>query len=332
MICLGIESTAHTFGVAIVKKTGDGEFDGWAVLANERKAFTTEEGGMIPAKVSDHHVEHCGIVLAAALAKANVTMQAVDLIAFSQSPGIGNSLRIGASMARSLALQHNTELIGVNHCVAHLEVGRVFGKVDDPVLLYASGANTQVIALEAGTYRVFGETLDTGVGNFLDTLGRSLGMGFPAGPAIEQAAKNGTYYPLPYAVKGMDIALSGLLTAAERAHKEGMSTEDVCASVQETAFAMLTEVAERALAHTGKTSLVLGGGVACNARLQAMCKAMCDARGVTFYAPEKQFLIDNAAMIALTGIVMRRTGQPIAVEEARIDPRERTDQVAVHWR
>jgi glycoprotease/Kae1 family metallohydrolase len=332
MLCLGIESTAHTFGIAIVRKTGTSEFDGWEVLANERKAFTTTEGGMIPAKVSDHHVEHCGAVLAAALTKANVHLADINLVAFSQAPGIGNSLRIGASMARSLALRNNCELIGVNHCVAHLEVGRIFGNVQDPVLLYASGANTQVIALEAGTYRVFGETLDTGVGNFLDTLGRSLGMGFPAGPAIEQAALTGTYHPLPYAVKGMDVAFSGLLTAAEKAHKTGMSVPDICASVQETAFAMLTEIAERALAHTEKPSLVLGGGVACNARLQAMCKAMCDARGVTFYAPQKQFLIDNAAMIALTGIVMRMHGPPIAIEASAVNPRERTDHVSVYWR
>ena len=332
MLILGIESTAHTFGIAIVRKSGNDEYSGWEFLSNVRKAFTTEGGGMIPAKVAEHHTEHYATVLADALTKANVPIQDIDLIAFSQAPGLGNCLRVGAAAARSIALQYSKPIIGVNHCVAHLEVGRVLGKLNDPVLLYASGANTQVIALEAGMYRVFGETLDTGIGNFLDTLGRELGMGFPAGPVIEKTAVDGTYYAMPYSVKGMDVAFSGLLSQALRDKEQGTPLADICYSVQETAFAMLVEIAERALAHTGKQSLVLGGGVACNARLQAMCKAMCDARGVQFYAPERQFLVDNAAMIALTGALMHLGDGEIKIEDARIKPYERTDEVAVYWR
>ena len=169
MLVLGIESTAHTFGISILRKSGDDDYDGWEFLSNVRKAFTTTDGGMIPAKVADHHVEHCGAVLQQALEQAHCTIGEIDLIAFSQAPGIGNCLRIGAALARSLALQYNKPIIGVNHSVAHLEVGRVLGRMNDPILLYASGANTQIIALEAGTYRIFGETLDTGIGNFLDT-------------------------------------------------------------------------------------------------------------------------------------------------------------------
>ncbi len=332
MLILGIECTAHTFGVALVRKSEGGEYGGWEILSNKKKAFTSPDAGMIPAKVSDHHVEHSASILAAALSEANVTVDQVDLIAFSQGPGIGNSLRIGAALARSLAMRLHKPLVGVNHCVAHLEIGRILGKVEDPVLLYASGANTQIIALEAGTYRVFGETLDTGVGNFLDTLGRELGMGFPAGPVIEQAAITGTYHALPYSVKGMDVSFSGLLSAAKRAHEAGMSNEDLCCSVQETVFAMLTEVAERALAHSGKRALVLGGGVACNRRLQQMCSEMCAARGVQFYVPEKQYLVDNAAMIAVTGALMHSSGISTLLAESEVRPRERTDQIAVTWR
>jgi N6-L-threonylcarbamoyladenine synthase len=333
MIVLGIESTAHTLGIAIVRKTGEDEYAGWEFLANVRKPFTTTDGGMIPAKVAEHHVAAYGPALAEALAQAGVTLHDIDLVAFSQAPGIGNCLRVGAAAARSIALQHRKPLIGVHHGVAHLEIGRVLGRTDDPVLLYASGANTQVIALEAGTYRVFGETLDTGVGNFLDTLGRGLGMGFPAGPAIERAAKDGTYYPLPYTVKGMDVAFSGLLAQALRDHEAGKPVQDICASVQETAFAMLVEIAERALAHTGKDALVLGGGVACNARLQAMCAAMCAERGARFFAPPREYLVDNAAMIALTGALMHlRAGLVTPVGEARILPYLRTDDIAVTWR
>jgi N6-L-threonylcarbamoyladenine synthase len=334
MLILGIESTAHTFGVAVVRKEGVDAYHGWTFLSNIRKSYTTNDGGMIPAKVAEHHVDAYPRALAEALAEANVSLADIDLIAYSYAPGLGGSLRIGAAAARSLSLVTGKPLVAVNHSVAHLEIGRVLGRKEDPVLLYASGANTQVIAFEAGFYRVFGETLDTGVGNLLDTLGRELGMGFPAGPAIENAARNGSYYPLPYTVKGMDVAFSGLLTRAVRDARSGeRSVKDVCAAVQETVFAMLVEVAERALAHTQKHCLVLGGGVACNARFQAMCAAMCAERGVAFFAPPPEFLVDNAAMIALTGATMFLLGNArTRVEDAGIRPHERIDHEAVAWR
>jgi N6-L-threonylcarbamoyladenine synthase len=332
MICLAIESTAHTFGVAVVRKTGTDEYSGWEFLANVRKAFVTEKGGMVPAQVSDHHVAACGEALSEALAAANLTIDDVDLIAFSQGPGIGTCLRIGTALARSLALRSGKPVVGVNHCVAHLEIGRILSGYTDPILLYASGANTQVIAFEAGAYRVFGETLDIGVGNFLDQIGRDLGLGFPAGPKIEQLAANGKYYPLPYTVKGMDVQFGGLVTRIKEDKNKGVPIEDICCSIQETVFAMLTEVAERALAHTRKQTLVLGGGVACNKRLQAMCAAMCAARGAQSFAPPREFLVDNAAMIGATGILMHLRGMHTPLRETVMLPHQRTDAVVVSWR
>src|SRR3989344_1992468 len=178
MLCLGIESTAHTFGAAVV--TGKGK-----ILSNVRDLYTTESGGLIPAKVAIHHVDCCAQVVRQALLEANITAKDIDLISFSQSPGIGHCLRIGCMAAKSLALQLAVPLIGVNHCIAHLEIGRLLCKAKDPVMLYVSGANTQVIAYEAGLYRIFGETLDIGVGNFLDAFARTLNLGFPGGPKIE---------------------------------------------------------------------------------------------------------------------------------------------------
>lgn len=336
MIVLGIESTAHTFGVALLDVHS---FSEKKVLCNLRDLYTTEKGGLIPNKLADHHEKVCDGLLRKAFAQTGLSMQDIGLIAFSNAPGLGHALKVGAVFARSLAMLHRKPIVGVNHCIAHLEVASLVTDAKDPVLLYCSGANTQVIAYDGGTYRVFGETLDIGIGNFLDTFARDLGLGFPGGPKIEKLALDGKkYFPLPYSVKGMDVAFSGILTHLERKHlgkvKGGNEkVEDVCFSVQETVFAMLVEVAERAMAHCDKSELVLGGGVACNKRLQEMCRLMCAARGATCFIPENEFLVDNAAMIAWTGWVMHARGD-VADDAAtlKMKPYERTDEVEVTWR
>jgi N6-L-threonylcarbamoyladenine synthase len=323
---LGIESTAHTFGVAVLK--------GKQVLSNEKDAYVTEEGGMIPAKVAEHHVDVFEIVFKRALEKAGIKPKDIDLIVFSNSPGLGHTLRIGATFARSLAIKLKKPLIPVNHCIAHLEIGRLLTDAKDPVLLYASGANTQIIAYEAGKYRIFGETLDIGVGNFIDSFGRELGLGFPAGPKVEKLALEGkNYIKLPYSVKGMDVSFGGMLTNLKHKIKSGKyPKEDLCYSVQETVFAMLVEVTERALAHTGKTEVILGGGVACNKRLQEMCRIMCEERGAKSYCPENQYLVDNAAMIAWTGLLKFSSEKKDYLHLSSINPYERTDDVEINYR
>jgi N6-L-threonylcarbamoyladenine synthase len=226
----------------------------------------------------------------------------------------------------------------VNHCVAHLEIGETVG-AKDPVMLYASGANTQIIAYEAGKYRVFGETLDLGVGNFIDTFARYAGLGFPGGPAIEKLASEcenkDELIELPYSIKGMDVAFSGLQTKLKNLLDKGFDVRDLSCSMQEVVFAMLVEAAERALAHTGKKELLLGGGVACNSRLQEMCKVMCDERGVKFFCPPRPLLVDNAGMIGYLGLKMFKSGLGIPVDEmgdVDIAPRERTDDITVSWK
>jgi N6-L-threonylcarbamoyladenine synthase len=327
MICLGIESTAHTFGVGIVDDSGN-------VLANVKDVFTTKTGGIVPAKAAEHHVKICDEVVQNALKTAKLKIEDIDLIAFSQSPGIGHTLRIGAHTARSLSLIYSKPLVGVNHCIAHLEIGRLLTDAKDPVLLYVSGANTQIIAYDAGKYRVFGESLDGGVGNFLDSFARELGLGFPGGPKIAALAEKGKeFIELPYTVKGMDISLGGLLTNLKQKLKSGKySKEDLAYSIQETVFAMLLEVSERAMAHCNKSELLLGGGVACNTRLQEMAKKMCDERNAKCYVLENQFNVDNGAMIAWLGIVMNNACITTKIENSEIRPYERTDEVEVTWR
>jgi N6-L-threonylcarbamoyladenine synthase len=327
-IILGIESTAHTFGIGIVK---DGK-----ILANVKKTYTTETGGIIPSEAAKHHNENKENIYSDALTKSGINEDEIDAISFSQGPGLSPCLLAGMRFAKELSKRLNKPLVPVNHCIAHLEIGKLTNATD-PVMLYTSGANTQIIAYSSGKYRIFGETLDLGVGNFIDTFARLLGEGFPGGPVVQKLAELGkNYIELPYVVKGMDISLSGILTNLQQKFNSGKySKEDLCYSMQETVFAMLIETAERALAHTGKRELLLGGGVACNSRLQEMCRIMCEERGAKFFVPPREVLVDNGAMIAFLGEIMFNSGIKISgkeVESLDIKPRQRTDEIEVTWK
>ena len=264
-----------------------------------------------------------------ALNIANLKLKDIDMVSFSQGPGIAPCLLVGMRKAKELSKEINVPLVGVNHCIAHLEIGKLMTKAKDPVLLYASGANTQVIAYDGGKYRVFGETLDQGVGNFIDHFARYIGLGFPGGPKIEKIALNGSkYIELPYVVKGMDVSFSGILTNLKQKFDSGkFSKEDLAHSLQETIFAMLVEVSERAMAHCGKEELVLGGGVACNKRLQEMCRIMCRERGAKFFVPPNEVLVDNGLMIGWLGILQQNKKE----KDIDIHPYERTDDIVVEW-
>lgn len=326
MLCLGIESTAHTIGVGIVDEKGN-------VLANEKQVYTTEEGGFRPGKVAEHHYVMYPLVLERALKTAKKKLKDIDVFAFSQGPGLGGCLRVSAAATRSMARMFGKPLVGVNHCVAHIEVGKLKTKLKDPVTLYVSGANTQIIAYAGERYRVFGETLDIGVGNFLDSFGRTIGIGFPGGPVIEKLALKGkNYVELPYTIKGMDFAFSGIKTKLKNLWDSGKySKEDLCHSTQETVFAIMTEATERAVAHIDKKEVLLTGGVAANKRLQKMLEDMCKARGVKFAACPFPLAGDNGAMIAWQGLNKYMAGVKHKVDETEVNSKWRTDQVDVCW-
>jgi N6-L-threonylcarbamoyladenine synthase/protein kinase Bud32 len=236
-------------------------------------------------------------------------------------------------MARALASKLSVPLIGVNHCVAHVEIGCLESGFTDPVTVYVSGGNTQIIAFAGGRFRTFGETLDIAVGNMLDAFGRSVGMAFPAGPIIEQAASKGTtYHELPYSVKGMDLSYSGLLTAARRLHDEHVNLDDICFSVQETAFGMLAEIAERAIAHTKKRELLLTGGVARNDRLTSVLAGVAKRHGAVFHRVSPSLAGDQGAMIAWTGILQHSVGDIVDIADSNVWPRWRTDEQDIIWR
>ncbi len=336
---LGIEGTAHTLGVGIVARDGAGKC---RILANERamaRPPPPKPGeaamGIHPREAAHHHGEVGPELVKRALAAAKLAPADLDGVAFSQGPGLGPCLRVAATMARSLSIMADKPLLAVNHCVAHLEIARGMTPAQDPMLLYVSGANTQVLAFVRGRYRVFGETLDIGLGNALDKFAREQGIAFPGGPEVERlaaTAANTSWLDLPYTVKGMDVSFAGLATAASRLVTEGATLPAVCHAMQEHAFAALVETAERALAHTGKTELAVGGGVACNRRLQEMARLMCDDRGATLHCPPREVLVDNGAMIAWLGLQKLVANDTVTPETSAVRPYERTDQVEVTWR
>ena len=258
------------------------------------------------------------------LEKAGLSMDEIDIIAFSRGPGIPNCLRVGSAVARFLSLKYKKPLVPVNHCIAHIEIGKFETGCKDPVVVYLSGGNTQILAFVEGRYRVFGETIDIAVGNALDVLAREMGFPMPGGPEIEKLAKRGKWIELPYVVKGMDVSFTGILTEAIKKFREGCKPEDVAFSMQEVCFSMLTEISERALAHTGKDELLLVGGVAANKRLREMMKIMCKERGAKFYVVSPKYSSDNGVMIALSGLLAFQKGLKF---EDGIDPKWRVDEV-----
>ena len=343
MRVLGIEGTAWCASAALY----DAETD--SVLI-ESDPYEPDSGGIHPREAAEHMSEAIPAVVDRVLTAAEEGHgpDAVDAVAFSRGPGLGPCLRIVGTAARSLAGTLGVPLVGVNHMVAHLEIGRHRSGFDNPVCLNASGANAHLLGYHDGRYRVLGETMDAGVGNAIDKFTRHVGWSHPGGPKVEAAAAkfaaaagdgegggriaDAALLDLPYVVKGMDFSFSGISSAANDAADDGVPVGGICFSLQEHVFAMLTEVSERALSLTGADELVLGGGVAQNDRLREMLATMCEARGADFHAPEPRFLRDNAGMIAVLGAKMAAAGDTVAIPESAVDPNFRPDQVPVTWR
>jgi bifunctional N6-L-threonylcarbamoyladenine synthase / protein kinase Bud32 len=313
---LGIEGTAWNLSAALF------DHDLNTLVS---RPYSPAQGGIHPREAAQHHASVMKELIGSVLTEPDK----ITGIAFSQGPGLGPCLRTVATAARSLALALNVPLIGVNHCVAHVEIGCFATGCRDPIVLYASGANTQVIGYLNGRYRIFGETLDIGIGNALDKFARSKNFPHPGGPIIETQGKQGQYIELPYTVKGMDLAFSGLVSAAKDSKAP---LPDVCYSLQETVFAMCVEVVERAMSLAGKNEVLLVGGVGANRRLQEMLRIMCEDRGAQFFVPEQKYLGDNGAMIAYTGKLMLESGLSLPIEMSQINPSFRSDEVEVTWK
>ncbi|KAI1398152.1 O-sialoglycoprotein endopeptidase [Hypoxylon fuscum] len=356
LLAIGCEGSANKLGIGIIShdlSTGQ-----TAVLANLRHTFSSPPGtGFLPKDTARHHRAHFVRLAKAALREAGVADPAAQLacVCYTKGPGMGAPLQSVAVGARALALLWGLPLVGVNHCVGHIEMGRAITGARDPVVLYVSGGNTQVIAYAERRYRIFGETLDIAVGNCLDRFARTLEISNDPAPGynievLAREAAGRVLLDLPYAVKGMDCSFSGILSAAdilaaqmkeqqakmaggeEVAEEDRFGPEDLCFSLQETVFAMLVEITERAMAHVGSNQVLIVGGVGCNERLQEMMGQMAKERGGSVYATDERFCIDNGIMIAHAGLLAYETGFRTPLEDSTCTQRFRTDEVYVKWR
>ncbi|VDM42138.1 unnamed protein product [Toxocara canis] len=332
MVCvLGIEGSANKIGVGIVR---DGQ-----VISNPRATFHAPIGqGFRPAETAAHHRQNIVRIVMSALREAEIKdpRAEIDGIAYTKGPGMGAPLQVGAIVARMLAQMWQKPILPVNHCVGHIEMGRLITGAENPVVLYVSGGNTQVISYSNKRYRIFGETLDMAVGNCLDRFARILNLPndpFPAYNLEQLALKGSKLVPLPYTVKGMDLSLSGILSFISTrgllmVESGECTTADLCFSLQETVFAMLVEITERAMAHCGSNEVLVVGGVGCNKRLQQMMEVMASERGAKLFATDERFCIDNGAMIAQAGWHMVRANVHARLEQCTTTQRYRTDQEA----
>ena len=321
------------------------------ILSNLRHTFVSPPGtGFLPKDTAAHHRKWIVRLVKQAIKQANVETQDIDCICYTKGPGMGAPLGSVAIAARTLSLLWNKPMIGVNHCVGHIEMGRAITGAENPVVLYVSGGNTQVIAYSAQRYRIFGEALDIAVGNCLDRFARVLNISNDPAPGynIEQLAMTGKILlELPYAVKGMDVSFSGILARVEEMahrlqHSDGgwkdettgnsITTGDLCFTLQETVFAMLVEITERAMAHVRANQVLIVGGVGCNVRLQEMMGMMVSERGGKVFATDERFCIDNGIMIAHAGLLAWTMGFQTPLKESTFTQRFRTDEVLIDWR
>ncbi|KGU29476.1 glycoprotease/Kae1 family metallohydrolase [Candida albicans P78042] len=354
-LALGLEGSANKLGVGVIKhnKGPLSSTNRAEVLSNIRDTYITPPGeGFLPRDTARHHRNWVVRIIKQALATAKIAGKDIDVICFTQGPGMGAPLQSVIIAARTLAQLWNIPIVGVNHCVGHIEMGREITGAENPVVLYVSGGNTQVIAYSKQRYRIFGETLDIAIGNCLDRFARTLKIPNEPAPGynIEQMAKKGKHLvPLPYTVKGMDLSMSGILAAIDSIAKEmfgkqqkklideesgePITAEDLCFSLQETLFSMLVEITERALAHVDSNQVLIVGGVGSNQRLQEMMKLMIqDRKNGQIYATDERFCIDNGIMIAHAGLLSYRTGQTNQLNNTVCTQRFRTDEVFVKWR
>jgi len=327
MIGLGVESTAHTFSCAILEKKGkQGK-----ILSDVRKIYHPPEGeGIHPREASRHHVENSAIVLSECLQEAGITIKDLDIVSYAAGPGLGPCLRVGAVVARSLASYYNIPIYPVNHAIGHIELGKLLTGAKNPLVLLVSGGHTMLLAFLNKQWRVFGETLDITLGQLLDQFGRSLGFASPCGKNIEDLAlSTSNYVLLPYSVKGNDVSFSGLLSATKSIVQK--SKADACFSLQETAFAMISETVERALSFTRKKELLIVGGVAANKRLSEMLQDVCKRHRCKFFVAPQKYAGDCGSQICWTGLLESQVKKGVSLKETFVTQSWRLDSVKVDY-
>lgn len=342
MLCLGIESTAHTFGCSVVEYNKGNPSsvpkDGF-ILSETRDIYKASAGwGIHPRDASKHHSQVATDILKKCMEEARINIKNIDLISYSAGPGLGPCLRVGAVVSRSLASFYNIPLVPVNHAVGHLELGIKLTNSINPLTLLVSGGHTMLLVFYRNKWRIFGETLDITIGQLFDQVGRKMGFASPCGNKIEELSglsKDGFLHTLPYIIKGNDVSFSGLLSSVKSLiDDKSNNLYDVCFSLQETAFAIIVEAVERALAFTGNKEFLIVGGVSANKRLSEMLNLACVTHGSVFNSCPLRYCGDNGAQIAWTGsqIYSSDKSSCIEPENASVNQSWRLDSVSIPWR
>lgn len=317
-LVLGIESSCDETGIGLVSGT--------TLLADAVASSVPEQvrfGGVVPEIASRAHVDAMVPTIERACDDAGVSLQDVDAIAVTAGPGLVGALVVGVAAAKSLALALDKPLYGVNHLSAHVAVDQLqHGTLPEGcVALLASGGHSSILRVADVTADVepLGATIDDAAGEAFDKVARMLGLGFPGGPAIDAAARDGnpSAIAFPRGLTGprdskYDYSFSGLKTAVKRwlAANPQAPVADVAASFQEAVADVLSAKAVAACRDTGMDTLVLGGGVAANSRLRALTQSRCDAAGIRLRVPRPALCTDNGAMVAALGAGMVARGRP----------------------
>jgi len=310
-LVLGIETSCDETGVGIVR--------GHTLLADAVASSVDQHarfGGVVPEVASRAHLEAMTPTIERALADAGVTLRDVDAFAVTAGPGLAGALMVGVAAAKAYALSLGRPLYGVNHLAAHVAVDQLeHGALPKPcVALLVSGGHSSLLLVPdvASDIRPLGATVDDAAGEAFDKVARVLGLGFPGGPLIDRAAREGSGDAIAFPRGKLDdgtydFSFSGLKTAVARWVEarertgEKVPLADVAASFQEAVVDVLTRKALKVCASHGVDDLIIGGGVAANSRLRALAQERCDAAGVRLRVPRPKLCTDNGAMVAALG-------------------------------
>lgn len=309
LITLGIESSCDETGIALYKM-------GTGLLAHAlhtQIAMHSEYGGVVPELASRDHVQRVIPLVRQVLLEGGVSLSQVDAIAYTQGPGLGGALLVGASVANALAFALDLPTIGIHHLEGHL----LSPLLSDPapefpfVALLVSGGHTQLMRVDGvGEYQLLGETLDDAAGEAFDKSAKLLGLGYPGGPALAQLAAQGrpNIYKLPRPMLhsgNFNFSFSGLktavLTLVKQSDNDLQTRADIAYAAQEAIVDVLANKARAALAHTGLDQLVVAGGVGANQLLRDRLTHDIEKRGGRVFYPDLEFCTDNGAMIAFAG-------------------------------
>ncbi|MFC1613949.1 tRNA (adenosine(37)-N6)-threonylcarbamoyltransferase complex transferase subunit TsaD [Gemmatimonadota bacterium] len=312
MLTLGIETSCDETSVALLD--GENKLLSHLVLSQlDHEIY----GGVVPELASRAHLRALLPMIGRALEEAQRSLDLIDLVGVTVGPGLIGSLLVGVCTAKAIALALDKPLVGVNHVEAHLMANLLLDNPPEPpfVALLVSGGHTLLVEVPGwGDYLILGGTRDDAVGESFDKVSKMLGLGYPGGPAIEQAAGNGdpgrVAFPRPMIKDpSLDLSFSGLKTAVlneiaplrETGELEALKA-DLAASFQAAVVEVLVEKSLRACAKTGASTLVVAGGVARNRSLREELSCKGRQRGLRVIFPPLELCADNAAMIARTAL------------------------------